>query len=33
MGLKFGPPNSWMSVAVLAAALLLLALSFLYGGR
>jgi hypothetical protein len=31
--MKFGAPNSWLSVATMAAALLLLALSFIYGGR
>jgi hypothetical protein len=31
--MKFGPPNSWLSVATMFAALVLLALSFLYAGR
>lgn len=31
--MKFGAPNSWMSVAIMAAAMLLLALSLVYGGR
>ena len=31
--MKFGAPNSWFSVAIMAMALLLLALSFIYGGR
>jgi hypothetical protein len=31
--MKFGRPNSWLSVATMLAALVLLALSFLYAGR